>query len=237
MAQLVEHHLAKVRVASSNLVVRSRKEGPGRYRPGPSSYSATPLHDRPRRVSRTVVTTRAHAGTTWKRQNRPPVWRSCTRGRTVVAGTPAEARASVRPGSGSNMPDGVAAPRLPLELRSASGGRRSRDPHPHARTALQETLSDLHVAVLDLQMPGADGVSGGHITAGRTARLPDHDRDRSRPARTSEAGARGGGARRSCRRRSSRAAARRRSSVPCTPETVMWTRSWPPTRSPPGTRR
>src|SRR5439155_23696855 len=30
VAQLVEHHLAKVRVASSNLVVRSIRKGPGR---------------------------------------------------------------------------------------------------------------------------------------------------------------------------------------------------------------
>lgn len=91
------------------------------------------------------------------------------------------------------------------------------------------------VAVLDLQMPGADGVK---VATALRAELPDcrtmivtsHGRPgtSSGPWPPAYAG--------SCRRPSARAGWPR-SSVPSTRETVTWIRSWRPTRSPPGTPR
>ena len=54
VAQLVEHHLAKVRVASSNLVVRSKKiAGQPRLRPGLTAFwrpiKPIPAHQLPAR--------------------------------------------------------------------------------------------------------------------------------------------------------------------------------------------
>lgn len=92
------------------------------------------------------------------------------------------------------------------------------------------------VAVLDLQMPGADGVK---VATSLRAELP-HCRtmivtSHGRPGHLKRAlahAAYGG----SCRRRSA-PGGWRRSSVPSTPETVTWIPSWRPTPSPPGTPR
>ncbi|GGJ43336.1 hypothetical protein GCM10010121_063220 [Streptomyces brasiliensis] len=91
------------------------------------------------------------------------------------------------------------------------------------------------VAVLDLQMPGADGVT---VTTSLRAELPDCQvlivTGHGRPGHLKRALA--GVCAGSSRRRSAPSASRR-SSVPCTPDTGTSTPSWPPTRSPPGTPR
>ncbi len=60
MAQLVEHHLAKVRVASSNLVIRSNAESPGAQPRGILHFCDWPRFGRTSEA-RTVLVIRSNA--------------------------------------------------------------------------------------------------------------------------------------------------------------------------------
>lgn len=104
---------------------------------------------------------------------------------------------------------------------------------PEALAMVQAHCPD--VAVLDLQMPGADGVS---VATSLRAELPGcRTMIVARPGRPGHlkralaAGVRAFAPK--------TVGARQPAGIvrTATPETVMWTRSWPTTRSPPGTRR
>lgn len=89
-------------------------------------------------------------------------------------------------------------------------------------------------AVLDPEMPGADGVSvatslRAELPGCRTMIVTSH----GRPGHLKQALAAGV---RAFVPKTVSARQRPASFVPSTPETVMWIRSWLPTRSPPGTR-